>query len=58
MYTGMKKSIAIETVVFIILAVVVLIVGIIIVFGLYNLGKYNIQELNKTYNKTYESVNK
>jgi len=53
-----KKSIAIETVIFIILAIVVLIVSIIIVYGLYNLSKSNIQKLNETYNKTYESINK
>jgi len=53
-----KKSIAIETVIFIILAIVVLIVGIIIVYGLYNLSKSNILKLNETYNKTYEGINK
>jgi len=53
-----KRSIAIETVAFIILSLLVLIVGIIIVYGLYNMSQYNIQKLNETYNKTYEGINK
>ncbi len=53
-----KKSIAIETVVFILLSIIVLIAGILIVYGLYNMSKSNIHKLNETYGQALENIKK